>query len=136
MDDGWPEGAECLDWDLGGVAEGLEVGGVHREDQIRALLDASLVVAEVRAVGGADLDQPGARLGDDVGHPEATANLHKLTTRDQDRTSGSRERSHRQQDGGGAVVDCERVLGAGELTDQAGEVLVAVGALPGLEVQL
>ena len=43
---------------------------------------AAGVVLEMGAVGGADLDQPGAGAGHDVGHAEGAADLDQLAARD------------------------------------------------------
>ena len=46
--------------------------------------DGFIVVAQVGPVGGADLDEPRPRLAQDVGDPEAAADLHELAAADDD----------------------------------------------------
>jgi hypothetical protein len=50
--------------------------------------------------------------------------------------AGAGEGRHGEQHRRGAVVDRERVLGAGQLAEQVCEMLVAVRALPRVQVQL
>ena len=52
------------------------------------LRDRALVVGAAGAVGGADLDQPRARLRDHVGDAEAAADLDQLPARDDDLAPG------------------------------------------------
>ena len=75
--------------------------------------DGALVVAQMRTVGGADLDEFGARGRHDVGDAEAAANLDKLAAADDNLFARGMSRQH-QQHRGGVVVDHERVLGTGE----------------------
>src|SRR5205085_7347104 len=53
----------------------------HRAD-VLVTRQRALVVAQVRAVRGADLEQPGAALLQDLGHAERAADLDQLTARD------------------------------------------------------
>ena len=89
------------------------VGRMDLEDHRRIGRDGALVVAQMRAVGGADLDEFGARSRHDIGDAEAAANLDKLTAADDNLFTRSVSRQH-QQHRGGIVVDHERVLGTGE----------------------
>ena len=75
--------------------------------------DGALVVAQMRAVGGADLDEFGARGRHDVGNTEAATDLDELAAADDNlfaRGMGGKYQQHR----GGIVVDDQRVLGSGE----------------------
>ena len=107
--------AQLLDLDLLDEAELAEVGRVGAQDRAGVLAQRALVVGAARAVRRADLDEPGAGLRDDVGHAEAAADLDELAARDDDLPAGARERRGGEQHRGGAVVDRERGLGAGEL---------------------
>ena len=93
------------------------------------------VVAQVRAIGGADLAQHGAAAPHDVGDAELAADLDQLAARDDDFLAVG-QRLERQQHGGGVVVDDQRVLGAGEPPQQRLHVAVARAALLGGDVQL
>ena len=89
------------------------VGRMDLEDHGRIGCDGLLIICQVRAVGGADLDEFGARSRHDIGDAEAAANLDKLAAADDDlfaRGMGGKHQQHR----GGIVVDHERVLGTGE----------------------
>ena len=108
--------AQLLDLDLLDEAELAEVRGVRAQDRAGAVAERA-----ARSRRGAcgwwcrpHLSvAPG--LGDDVGDAEAAADLDELAARDDDLVAGAGERRGGEQDGGGAVVDRERGLGAGEL---------------------
>ncbi len=97
--------------------------------------DGGLVVAEVGAVGGADLDQGGAALTHDVRDAEAAADLDELAARNHDLAVAGEGREHEEQ-GGGVVVDGHGGLGAGDAAQEGLDVLVAAAALAGFEVVL
>ena len=86
---------------------------MNLQDHGRFGRDGALVVAQMCAVGSADLDEFGARSRHDVGDAEAAANLDKLAAADDDLLTCGMARQH-QQHRGGVVVDHERVLGTGE----------------------
>ena len=89
------------------------VGRMDLKDHRRIGRDGALVVAQMRAVGGSDLDELGARSRHDIGDTEAAADLDELAAADDDlftRGMGGKHQQHR----GGIVVDHERVLGTGE----------------------
>ena len=86
---------------------------MNLQDHGRFGRDGALVIGKVRAVGGADLDEFGARSRHDVGDAEAAANLDKLAAADDNLFARGMGRQH-QQHRGGVVVDHERVLGTGE----------------------
>ena len=71
---------------------------------------------------------PGARH--DVGHAERAADLDQLAARDDD-LAAARQRVEHEQHRGGVVVDDGRVLGAGQLAQQAAQVVVALAAPAG-----
>ena len=83
------------------------------EDHRRIGRDGALVVAQMRAVGGPDLNELGTRGLHDIGDTEAAADLDKLAAADDDLLARGMGRQH-QQHRGGVVVDHERVLGTGE----------------------
>lgn len=89
------------------------IGRMNLEDHGRIGRNSLLIICQVRAVGGADLDELGARGRHDIGDAEAAANLDKLAAADDNlfaRGMGGKHQQHR----GGIVVDHERVLGTGE----------------------
>ena len=83
------------------------------QDHGRFGRDGALVVAQMRAVGGADLDEFSARGRHDVRNTEAATDLDELSTTHDDLFARGMSRQH-QQHRGGVVVDHERVLGTGE----------------------
>ena len=94
------------------------------KDHRRIGRDGALVVAQMRAVGGADLDEFGARSRHDIGDAEATADFDELAAAHDDLFARSVSGQH-QQHRGGIIVDDERVLGTGKRTDQLRGVLLA-----------
>ena len=94
------------------------------EYHLRIGRDGALIVVQMRAVGGADLDEFGARSRHDIGDAEAAADLDKLAAADDNLLACGMGRQH-QQYRGGVVVDHERVLGTGERADQLRGVLLA-----------
>ena len=111
------------------------VGRMNLQDHGRVGRDGALVVGQVRAVGGADLDEPGARGRHDIGDAEAAADLDELAATHDDlfaRGMGGQHQQHR----GGIVIDDERVLGTGERTDQLRGVLLARSARTGVDAVL
>ena len=89
----------------------------------------------MRAVGGADLDEFGARSRHDIGDAEAAADLDKLAAADDDLLACGMGRQH-QQYRGGVVVDHERVLGTGERADELRGMLFARSARTGVHTVL
>ena len=67
-------------------------------------VERPLVVAQVGAVRGADLEQPGAALLHDLGDAERAADLDQLAARHHARARPRRERRQREQHRGRAVV--------------------------------
>ena len=106
---------------------------LHRRHGARA--DGVGVVAQVGAVGGADLDHAAAGARHDVGHAEGAADLDELAARHQHLLLRRQRRQH-QQHGGGVVVDDRRRLGAGQLADEVLDVVVALATLAGGDVVL
>ncbi len=96
--------------------------------------DRADIVLAVRAVGGADLDQPGAGARHDVRHAEGAADLDQLAARD-DRLAALGQRVEHEQHGGGIVVDDGGVLGAGQLAEKAAQMIVALAAPAAVEVE-
>ena len=76
-----------------------------------------------------------AGLAQDLGHAEGAADLDQLAARDEHLPAAG-QRRQREQHRGGAVVHGQRVLGAREQAQQAGDPGPALAALPALEVQL
>ena len=113
--------------DLAREAEHPVVGGVDAEDGARRGAERARVVGGARAVGRAHLAQPRARALDDLGDAEPVADLDELAARDDD-LAPARERRERQHQRGGAVVDADRGLGARQLADERGDVILARAA--------
>ena len=113
--------ASALALDLRDEALHRKVAAVHLHDGARSVRERALVVVDVRAVGRADFDEPRAAALHDVGDAEAAADLDQLAARD-DGLPSLRERVEREHQRRRAVVDDERVLGAGELAEQADAV--------------
>ena len=59
--------------DLRGEPLDAVVGGMHLQQQAGGRAQRGGVIAQVRAVGGTDLDQPGTGAGHDLRHPERAA---------------------------------------------------------------
>ena len=88
------------------------VGRMDLKDHRRIGRDGLLIICQVRAIGGADLDEFGARSRHDIGDAEAAANLDKLAAADNDLLACGMGRQH-QQHGGRVIVNDQRVLGTG-----------------------
>jgi DNA replication initiation complex subunit (GINS family) len=96
---------------------------VDAQQQRRLRPDCPLVVRGARAVRRPDLHEARARASEDVRDPEAVADLDQLAAGDDDLASFA-ERREREEDGGRVVVDDERRLGAGQLPEESGEVVL------------
>ena len=116
-------------------ADQLEVARVHAEDRGGALRDRARVIARVRAVRGPDLDELRAGTPEDVGDAEAAADLHELAPRDDDLLARG-ECREREEHRRGVVVRHDRVLGPGEVREEARGVAVALATLAQGEVVL
>ena len=101
----------------------------------RALADGVFVVLRVDAVGASDLAQGGSAAFHDVRNAEAASDFHKLPPGDHDFAAGT-ERVHRDQNGGGIVVDHKGGLGSRKRAEQFLNVAVAAAAFPCGKVQL
>ena len=101
---------------------------VHLEDEAGLRADRRRIVLRMRAVGGADLDQPGAGAGHDVRHPERAADLDQLAARN-DRLAAERQRVEDEKNGRRVVVDDGRILGSGQFADERAQMIVALAAL-------
>ena len=111
-----------------GESRDAEVAGMDAQQQARAVVDGVAVVVDVRAVGGADLAQDGARARHDFGDAEAVADLDQFAARD-DGFAARRKFVQREKDGGGVVVD--RDAGRAEQAfEQRAGVDVALAAAP------
>ena len=105
-------------------ADDAEVRLVDAEDDRRLGPDRALVVRGARPVRRPDLDEPRAGAGQDVGDPEAVADLDQLAARDDDLAS-LRQRSQREEDCGGVVVDDEGGLRACQPAQHRRDVVLA-----------
>ena len=97
---------------------------MHLEDDPRRGARGALVVLPVRSVGGADLDEPGARPRHDVGDAERAADLHQLAA-GHDRLAVARQGREGDEQRPRRVVHDQRVFGAGELEQQIAAERVA-----------
>ena len=112
-----------------------EVRLVHPQDRPRLARDRLAIVRDAGAVRGADLHQPRARLGEDVGDPEPVADLDQLTAADQ-HLAAARDRREAQQHGRRVVVHGQPRLRARQARQQVGEVVVPRSATPRRQVVL
>ena len=120
------QGRQLLQGRLGGEPDDAVVAGVHAQHRPRAGVPGVFEVAQVGAVGGADLDQLGAALAQDVGDAKAVADLDQLAARHQHLAAaggGGQRQQHRR----GVVVDHERVFGAGDGAEHVVDVILARG---------
>ena len=105
------------------------------EDHGRIGRDGALVVAQMCAVGGADLDEFGARSRHDIRDAEAAANLDELAAADDDLLACGMGRQH-QQHGGRVIIDDQRILGTGKRADELRGMLLARPARAGVHTVL
>ena len=116
---------------LRGEADDAVVAGVDAQHRLGLLAPGALEVAQVGPVGGADLDEAGAALAQDVGDAEAVADLDELAAGDE-HVAAARQRGEGEQHRGGVVVDDQRVLGAGQRAEDVVDVVLPRGALAAL----
>ena len=105
------------------------------EDHGRIGCDGLLIICQVRAVGGADLDELGARGLHNIGDTEAAADLDKLAAAHDNLFARSVSGQH-QQHRGGVIVDDQRVLGTGKRADELSGMLLARPARAGVDAVL
>ena len=98
-----------------GLSEALDgvVAGMDLHQQGGARANGGGEVPPMGAVGGADLDEPGAGAPHDVGDTEGAADLDELAPGDDDLLL-ARQGVEQQEDAGGIVVDHRGGLGTGE----------------------
>ena len=65
-----------------GEAGDAEIRRVDAEEQASAFVEGAFVIADARAIGGADFAQHGAAFGHDVGNAEAVADFDQLAAGD------------------------------------------------------
>jgi len=138
-DDGGTERGELRHAHGLGEAPYLEVARVDPEDGAGVLADGRLVVREPGAVRGADLAQFGAGEGEHLGYAEAAPDLDELPPGDDHLglpPAPGRDSGERQQRRARAVVDDERVPGAGQIPQERRGPVVARAPLPGRQVVL
>jgi len=88
---------------VGREAFNAVVRGVAAQQQRRACRERALEISQVDLIGRPDLDEGRAAARQDVGQPEAAADLDELVARNDDFAT-LRERVEDQEDGGRAVV--------------------------------
>ncbi len=108
---------------------------MNAEEHARFFCDGVFVVCEASAVGGADFAERHAALRHDFGDAEAVADFDEFAARDEDFAVAGK-RCEDEQNGGGAIIDHDGGLGAGESLDELTGVDVAFPARAGLEVVL
>ena len=119
-----------------GEARHREVGAVDLQDRRHAPgRHGARIVLQPRAVRGPHGHEARAGCLDHLGNAESAADLHEFPVRYRN-TAARRARGQRDRDRGGAVVDDQRVFGAGQLGHQAGAVIVPRPPLAGPEVEL
>ena len=130
------QGGEFAHRDRRGEAADVVVRRMHLEDEAGVGADRVGVVAQMRAVGGADLADAGAGGRHQLGQPEAVADLDQFSAADDHLPAGG-ERHRRQQQRGGVVVDDVHGLGGGDRGGQCGQrAPAAAGPAAGREVEL
>jgi hypothetical protein len=112
-----------------------EVARVHAQDRAGPRLDRRPVVAGVRPVRRADLDQLGPGGPHDVGDAERPPDLDQLTAADR-HTTVTGQGGQRQHEGTRTVVHRERRLGPGQAGERVADRRVPAAALAGVEVDL
>ena len=113
----------------------LEVARVHAEDRAGPLADRGRVIARVRAVRRAHLDELRSRATEHIRNAEAAADLDQLAARHDDLLARGK-RGESEEDRRGVVVHHDRVLRRCEVGEEASGVSVAFAALSGDEVVL
>ena len=130
------QGAQLGEGDRPGETFDAKVAGMHLEQAAGVRSDGARVVLQPSAVGGADLAQPSPGRRNEVGQPEAGADLDQLTPADDHLATGG-ERGGGQYQRGRAVVDHQRVLGVRAGGEQCGASGVPPsGPLAGGQVEL
>ncbi len=111
------------------------VGRMDLEDHRRIGRDGALIVAQMRAVGGPDLNELGTRGLHNIGDTETAADLDKLAAADDNLLACGMGRQH-QQHRGGVIVDDQRILGTGKRADELRGMLFARPARAGVHAVL
>ena len=96
---------------------------VDLQQERGVVVDGAFVVGDAGAVRGADLDQPALRLGHDLRHAEAAADLHQLTAR-HDHGAATRERAECEQHRRRVVVHDDPGFGAARPREERARVIV------------
>ena len=89
----------------------------------------------MRAIGGANFLKFRAGTRHDIGHAESAANLDQLAARDHDFAAHGKGIEH-EQNGAGVVVNEGCVLRTGEFANQSAQMIVALAAFAGREIEL
>jgi hypothetical protein len=125
------------DGNRAGEAGDDEVRRVHLEDHCGVLADGCGVVLAPDAVGGAHLAQAGPGRGEQLGDPEAVADLDEFAAGDDDLPPSPREGRRHQRERRGTVVGQVCGAGAGDGGQQRLDRCPPTGpAVAGGEVEL
>ena|SRR5579863_6155234 len=108
---------------------------MHAEEQAGAIGNGALVIAQARAIGGADFAEHGAAFVHDIGDAEAIADFDQLTARDDD-FGAFRKRVENEKYGCGVVVDYDGRFGANQFGEQVSGVDVALAAFATRDIVL
>ncbi len=135
-DDRWPEAGELVHIHVRREPGDPEVGRVHLQDAPGVRADGVGIVAQRRAVGGADLAQPRAGGDEEVGQPETVTDLDQLAAADDDLAAG-REHAHGEQECRRAVVHDRDVVRVRDcLSERFERAATAPGPGSGCQVEL
>ena len=108
---------------------------MHLHEKAGFGADRAAVIGEARAIGRADFDEACAGLLHDFGHAKRATDFDQLAAAE-DRLFAARKRAHRQDAGGGVVVDGDRGFAADQARKQFRQAVVAAVALAGKTINL
>src|SRR4029077_4864033 len=101
-----------------GETSDAEIRGMHAKEKLRAVAECLLVIAQVRAIRGADFMKRGAACGHDVRDAEAVADLDEFAAPDE-HFGAPRESVQHEKNGGRVVIHYDRGFGADKFGGEA-----------------
>src|SRR2546430_10394482 len=123
------EGRELAPLRMRDETRDLEVARVHPENRAGPLADRGRVIARVRTIRRAHLDELRSRAPKHIRNAEAAADLDQLTARHDDLLARGK-RGESEEDRRGIVVHHDRVLGRCEVGEEASGVAMPFAAPP------